>query len=348
MPLYALGSNGSGQLGVGHADDLSVPQLVPGSEAYSVRQLAAGGNHTVILCSDGSVRATGNNEDSRACICGRSTYTFMQMPLWEYNYGGTLEVKQVACTWSASLLLLGDGTVMVCGTGSSGEMGLGEGVVGSKVLRRIPNFPPEGRQATSISACMGHVVAILSDGTVYGWGKGRKGQLGEPAEDVWTPRMIGGIGFEAMRATCGKDFTIVLGKTTSDFAILGPNGKDRFGIRNEAAFQAIAPETVMASWCSVFATGIDGRLQAWGRDDHGQLPSKHVPEVTSSAAGSEHALALAKSGKVLAWGWGEHGNCGGPTDERGDVRGRVNEIELSGRANGVFAGCATSFIQVED
>ena len=64
------------------------------------------------------------------------------------------------------------------------------------------------------------------------------------------------------------------------------------------------------------------------------------------SAGSEHCLALTKTGKVLAWGWGEHGNCGKHTDSDGNVKERWNEIDLpqSQKAIAVYAGCATSFI----
>lgn len=348
MPLYALGSNGSGQLGVGHIQDLSKPEVVQRSESWTVEQLAAGGNHTVVLCSDGKVRATGSNEDSRACICGRSTYAFMEMPLWEYTFGVTLEVKGVACSWSATFVLMADGTVFACGSGSSGELGLGKGVVGSSALRRIPAFPPRGFQVVKISACMGHVVAVLSDGSVYGWGKGRKGQLGEPAEDLWMPRKIEGIAFEATNVACGKDFTVVLGgKFAGEMAILGPSGSDRFGIRRSAPQLPFRVRGVSASWGSVYALLEDGSIQAWGRDDRGQLPPSKLPEVVAIAGGSEHVLALTKSGKVLAWGWGEHGNCGDRTDDRGNVKGRWNELKVPGRVTKVFAGCATSFLQAE-
>lgn len=349
MPLYAFGSNGSGQLGVGHINDVSSPQLVKGSETWSIKQVAAGGNHTVVLCSDGKVRATGNNEDGRACICGQSAHSFMEMPLWEYNYSATLEVRQVACTWSATFILLADGTVMVCGSGSSGELGLGEGVVGARVLKRIPDFPRPGIEAVQINACMGHVVAVLSDGSVYGWGKGRQGQLGEPAIDVWTPRKLEGVHFRATDVACGKNFTVVLGaKAKVEMLIFGPSGRDRFGIRGGTPEIAADVKELVASWGSVYALRADGTIQGWGRDDHGQLPAKGIPEIVSVAAGSEHVLALTKSGNVLAWGWGEHGNCGKRTDERGDVKGRWNEVEVTGEAVQVFAGCATSFIGVVD
>lgn len=350
MPVYALGSNGSGQLGVGHTHDLSIPELVPGSRSWpSIKQLAAGGNHTVILLSNGRVFAAGNNEDSRACICGRSTSAFLEMPLWEYNYGGTTEVLQVACTWSATLLLMGDGTVFVCGSGSGGELGLGEGVTNARLLKRIPNFPREGRKVVSMSACMGHVVVVLDDGSVYGWGKGRQGQIGEPASILWKPRKVQLMPFRATEVACGKDFTVVLGdKLRGQMVMLGPNKNDRFGIRKNVPKLSWKMRTLSASWGSGYFLRADGAVRSWGRDDHGQLSSNGLPEIASIAAGSEHVLALTTSGQVLAWGWGEHGNCGQYTDDRGDVVGRWNELHVPGRVTGIFAGCATSFIDVAD
>ncbi|TKA70058.1 hypothetical protein B0A55_06243 [Friedmanniomyces simplex] len=101
---------------------------------------------------------------------------------------------------------------------------------------------------------------------------------------------------------------------------------------------------VAASWGSIYVLKDDGELLGFGRDDHGQLPPPGLPPVQAIAAGSEHCIALTKAGKVLAWGWGEHGNCGEPTDARGDVKGHWNEIDMPGSVRAVFAGCATSFV----
>lgn len=349
MPLYAFGSNGSGQLGVGHQNDLSIPELVRGLRSQTVTQLAAGGNHTVIVGADGKIRATGNNEDGRACINGSSTEAFVEMPLWDYVDAELLNVKQVACSWSATYLLLADGAVFVCGSGPSGELGLGRGVVGARSPTRIPNFPPEGLQTVGIRACMGHVVAVLSNGSVYGWGKGRKGQLGKPTGDAWTPRKVDGVPFNATEVACGKDYTVILGdKSGGEMAVLGPSGSDRFGIRSNAPVLSPLMRNVASSWGSVYALREDGSIQAWGRDDRGQLPPPGLPEIVAIAAGSEHVLALTRCGKVFAWGWGEHGNCGEQVDDRGNVKSRWNEVQVPGRVTHVFAGCATSFVQTVD
>jgi protein ATS1 len=192
---------------------------------------------------------------------------------------------------------------------------------------------------------MAHVVVVLTNGEVWGWGKGRKGQLGEPAENVWRPRRIEDIGFFAVDVVCGKDFTCIFGSpSTGDISILGPNSNDRFGMKTNAPATVLGWKQVAASWGSIFVLSESGSVTAWGRNDHGQLPPAGLPPLKSIIAGSEHCLGLTEAAKVLAWGWGEHGNCGEPTDEKGDVKDGWNEIVLVQPASAIFAGCATSFV----
>ncbi|KAK5132814.1 hypothetical protein LTR08_008615 [Meristemomyces frigidus] len=343
--LYAFGSNGSGQLGVGHMEDSPIPKRstqINYGENTRIRQIAAGGNHTLIVSSDGTVASIGSSESAQ---CGRQSTPFppdhspndieLDMP-W-----------QVSATWSSSHYLLGGNAIMATGDGVSGELGLGTGVTRALYPQRIANFPPANTRIVQISSCMAHTVAILDNGTAYGWGKGGQGQLGDPAENVWLPRKIEGIPFPAIKAACGKDFTCIIGdRAEGKLIILGLEKRDRFGVLASQPAAVPGWNDIGASWGSVFILKQSGELIGFGRNDHGQLPPLGLPPIEKFAAGSEHCLALTKAGKVLAWGWGEHGNCGEYTDSDGDVKGRWNEIGIPRREKviGVYAGCATSFI----
>ena len=351
--LFAFGSNGSSQLGVGHDEDLSEPEpssLEDSASNGSIKQVVAGGNHTLILFDDGSIQATGNNEDGRCGIASPlslSSFTTVE-PTFDSN-GRSLKVEQLAATWSTTTILCDDGNLYVCGTGNSGELGLGNNIHTSASWAMIPAFPPPGMTIVDVASSMAHIVVVLSNGEIYGWGKGRKGQNGEPAEDVWAPRSITGIGFFAIRAVCGRDFTLIAGEpSTGSFLVLGAGKSDGFGIKANAPASLPQWTDLAASWCSIFVLTAVGKMMAWGRNDHGQLPARELSEVAAIAAGSEHCLALTRTGKVLAWGWGEHGNCGLLTDEMGDVKPRWNEIAVRGRVTKVFAGCATSFVLTEE
>lgn len=343
--IYALGSNGSGQLGIGHKEDVSTPESVKtkqNSPPADVKHIASGGNHTVVLYTNDVLLTAGDNSDGR-CFRVADDETSALGGVASCDTLGSV-VKHVAATWTATLLALEKGVIWVCGSGNSGELGLGKGVTESRNGSLI-SFPPRGPKVVRLASCMGHVVAVLSNGEVWGWGKGRKGQLGEPAENCWEPRKIEGIPFFATEAVCGKDFTCVFGPpSTGEVLVLGPSSNDRFGVRTNAPRTVPGWRQVAASWGSIFVLVESGILISWGRDDHGQLPPPHLPRLKSIAAGSEHCLALTGSGTVLAWGWGEHGNCGQPTDSSGDVSQRWNELKVPWQPLSLFAGCATSFV----
>lgn len=360
--LFALGSNGAGQLGVPKAGDLSSPRQTVNriyNPVTDIKHIAAGGNHTLVLYHDGTIKSMGCNADGR---CGVPKVREIRPPLVAFHEH-ELHARQgwpdrrqdkfahVSATWAASILVYEGGKVFTAGSGDSGEMGLGFGVTGrvdatpNSAARQIPDFPPQGTSIVHINSSMAHTVVVLSNGEVWGWGKGRKGQLGEPAEDVWTPRKIEGVPFPVVKAACGKDFTCLVGnRENGELLVLGSKDNDRFGVRSNAPKAVPGWVDIAASWGSIYVLREDGSILAWGRDDHGQLPPPGLPAVKAIAAGSEHCLALTGAGKVLAWGWGEHGNCGEPTDERGDVKGRWNEIGIPGKVHSIYAGCATSFI----
>ncbi|WPH02782.1 Hypothetical protein R9X50_00565000 [Acrodontium crateriforme] len=328
--LFAFGSNGSGQLGVGHTDDTSKPEpshaVNPGDD--KIDAIVAGGNHTSILFANGFCKGFG--------IEGHTLFE---------NDGSHGLFSKASTTWSASFYVNQDGLVLCRGEGSNGELGCGKDVLLSKDF--VYNISLDCR-VVHITSSMAHTVAVLENGQVWGWGNGRKGQLGQPSSIVWTPRKIEGIGFHAVNSICGKDFTCIIGKQ-DELLILGLDKNDRFGIKRDAP-DRVPPHTIAiaASWGSIYMLKEDGELLAWGRNDHGQLPPPNLPPIRAIAAGSEHCLALTKAGQVLAWGWGEHGNCGQPVDENGDVKNRWNEIEVDGCVSKIFAGCATSFIIAQD
>lgn len=344
MPIHSLGSNGSGQLGIGHGEDTSSPSLVRlsdgpvGAGLAGTTSIRAGGNHTLLLTSSSEIYSVGAGED------GRCASEIMQSNV--FRRATISAVKLCAATWDASIFVsTKDNSISVCGTGQRGELGLGPSTTNSSFVTSMLNFPPPSTEVIDLAACMGHVVVVLSNGDVWGWGNGQQGQLGEPAEVVWQPRRFMNVPFKAVRAVCGKDFTTIFGDPDQGkVALFGVRKRDRFGIK------ANTPETVpkwrdvQATWGGIYVLTEAGSLIAWGRDDHGQLPPEGLPTVSVIAAGSEHILALTTRGKVLAWGWGEHGNCGEPVDEQKDVKGRWNELAFEGVAVGIGGGCATSWI----
>ncbi|KAI1827426.1 RCC1/BLIP-II [Xylaria intraflava] len=366
--LFALGSNGSGQLGLGHEEDVSVPKQVQFSQTPlndPITQVAAGGNHTVLVTASG--RAYWSGDPAGGC-CGvvadddKGDVPSLFRELRLSDSAGMGIVMHAACMWDSTILVLGDENqhatrVYSCGAteDGAGKSAQTDGTEGKPVL--MPDFPPVGTTVTSLATGFRHVVAVLDNGDVYGWGNGRKGQLGQLDEAadaravVTKPQKITGIPFKVAKAACCQ-YTTCLIAAPGDGRIM-VLGADKWGLKSQAPPEVPSWKTITAGWGTVYIAKRDGTLISWGRDDHGQLPPPGLPEISHIMAGSEHAVALTETGDVLAWGWGEHGNCGPNTDEKfGNVKGRWNVLaSLKNLPEGssiiaVGAGCATTWINI--
>lgn len=357
--VYAVGSNGSGQLGIGHKEDVSVPkEVLFGNQSISSGPVVvrAGGNHTLIL-SGGQLYCSG---DDSSGACGLTPELIQPNPhfrkvIFSKDISSRDEnsrVTHLAATWEASIIVQSDNhgrptRIYSFGTGNKGELGLGELIFRSPKPQLIKEFPPAGTEVVDLAASVSHVIAVLSNGDVYGWGSGRKGQLGQPEGIIFSFRKIEGVDFKVHRAVCGREFTFLLGgPEEGKYLILGT---DKWDIRSAAPAEFSNWKDAGASWGGISVLLSNGRLLSWGRDDHGQLMPSGLPEVTLLSVGSEHTLALTAAGDVLAWGWGEHGNCG-PNTTNGDVKGRWNVVASSkylppeSKIVSIGSGCATSWI----
>lgn len=337
--LFSLGSNGSGQLGVGHENDLSEPHKVSHGDFSGVSIISGGGNHTMLV-QDGALTCAGH------LPTGPESIFFSTLSL-EFCSAGA-KVKFCISTWESVTIVTTDDKVYSCGVGQRGQLGLGPAIIGSHSFGKIPFFPPKGTSIIDISGGMSHVVVVLSTGEVYGWGTGRKGQLGTSPEIVWRPKKIEEITFPATVGRCGRNFTVIAGhEPRGHFVVLGD---DRWGVISN--IPRIIPNwtDVQVGWSSIALLCDNGTVVSWGKDNHGQVAPPRLPRLRQLAAGSEHYVALTEDGTVITWGWGEHGNCGKPTDDDGAVRDRWNVIEMPSGIEvvKVGAGCATSWIVCQD
>ncbi|CEJ59214.1 hypothetical protein PMG11_07845 [Penicillium brasilianum] len=397
MKLFAFGSNGSGQLALGHTEDVSTPTQCLFDETPAtddaIIHIAAGGNHTLLLTKSGCVYAAGCNTDGRCgprtSDSGENLLRFRRVVLTDAATGSRIDTfKCVSATWEGSILAASvrklvdsdvhEERVFVLGSNPKGELGLqlqSTSTPGDNAVQPgsyISDFPPQNTSVIALASGMGHTIAVLSNGDVYGWGGSRKGQLGETLKAqkiVWAPAKVTGIPFAAQSAVCGREFSVVCGdRRRGEFVVLGDKA-NRWGILNvPASLRSTGLDgkisgfsDVGASWHGVYIHATSqssaelesAHIIAWGRNDRGQLPPDSLPYPAEMAVGSEHVLVLMRDGTVASFGWGEHGNCGPDTDECGNVAGRYGLIPLEavltsgGRVISLGAGCATSWLVAE-
>ncbi|MCR8630375.1 InlB B-repeat-containing protein [Paenibacillus sp. N5-1-1-5] len=187
-----------------------------------------------------------------------------------------------------------------------------------------------------IAAGYYHSVGLVSDGTVWSWGRGNNGQLGN-GESVSraVPRKATGL----------SSVKSITGGVRSSFATLkdgtvmgwGANGNGQLGDGtttdrlSPVQVSALSNIKAISGGTSYHTLALDGNgnVWAWGRNDNGDLGDgttiqRNTPvqvntlsNVKAIAAGGYFSLALKEDGTVWSWGWNGAGQLGnGTTNQR--------------------------------
>ncbi len=193
----------------------------------------------------------------------------------------------------------------------------------------------------SITAGVGHTVAVKSDGTLWAWGYNGAGQLGDgTTTDKYTPEQIGSD--NKWVAIAAGDFHTVAVKSDGTLWAWGYNGDGQLG--DGTTTNKNIPEQVGSDnkWVSVAGGGShtvavksDGTLWAWGYNGDGQLgdgttTNKNIPEQVGSdnkwvyvAAGADHTVAVKSDGTLWAWGYNGDGELGDGTTTNKNIPEQV-------------------------
>lgn len=237
-----------------------------------------------------------------------------------------------------SLALASDGTAYAWGDNYYG--GLGDGTnISSEVPVAVDTAGAlSGKNLVAIDAGSLHGVALADDGTVYSWGLGYNGRLGDGTttnRNAPVAVNMSGVlsGKTIIDVAAGLSHTLAL---ASDGTLYGwgsdENGRLGNGAspRNNVDPVAVDMTGVLAGKLIVqiiagprqsFAIDSDGALYAWGDNDYGKLgnaddgdqtsPARVVmtgvlagKQVVGVASGNEHTVAVTADGGLYSWGRG--------------------------------------------
>ena len=171
--VWGWGNNTGGQLCLGNTTDQPTPVRIAGLRHVVA---AAGGNeHSLFLLSDGTMLACG--VDAHGELGDGSYRPQIDTPVPV----DIADVASISVGAYFSVAVKTDGSVWAWGDNLKGELGNG-----TKVKSDVPVQVdlPAGLTARHVFAggnyaSNGHVLAMLSDGSVWAWGDNSRGQLGD-------------------------------------------------------------------------------------------------------------------------------------------------------------------------
>ncbi len=147
--VWTWGNNASGQLGDGTTTDRSTPAQVPGLS--NVRAVAAGDAFVVAIKNDGSVWAWGNNASGE--IGNGKAPVDQHTPTMVKGLGAGSGVTSVSPAFSHVVALRFDGTLLVWGRNTSGQLG-----DGTSTQRNVPEVLRGMNRVAEVSAGGSHTL----------------------------------------------------------------------------------------------------------------------------------------------------------------------------------------------
>jgi alpha-tubulin suppressor-like RCC1 family protein len=165
--LWSWGNNSNGKLGNGTTSPSSIPIQIGTSTWKMVR---AGNNHSVGIKTDGTLWAWGDNQDGSV---GDGTFINKSVPTL---ISAATNWKMVSCNLSRNIAVKEDGTLWVWGFNSPilGVTGMGSGTIHIT----IPTQVGTGTDWRVAVAGNGYYLALKNNNTLWAWGGGANGCLG--------------------------------------------------------------------------------------------------------------------------------------------------------------------------
>jgi len=196
--LWAWGSNSTGQLG----DNTATPRITPLTTfagGTNWKQVSGGYFHTTAIKTDGTLWTWGDNAAGRL---GDNTTIQRNTPVTTFT-GGT-NWKQVTCRGTHTAAVKTDGTLWTWGTNTNGQLGNN---ITTERLTPVTTFAG-GTNWKQVTCGDAHTSAIKTDGTLWTWGDGARGALGNNTiSQRNTPVTTAAGGTNWKQVTCGGTHT---------------------------------------------------------------------------------------------------------------------------------------------
>ena len=308
-----------------------------------IKQISAGGSHSLALTEDGEVYSFGANSFGQLGL-GDGGYSYHDEydrttpTLIDSFFFNNKKIKQVSAGSSSSFALTEDGEVYAWGRNYYGQLGLGDGK-DRYIPTKLDSTKFDNRKVSQISAGGSHSLALTEDGEVYSFGYNYDGELGlgdMNNRDIPTKLDSSHYGNKKIiQIAAGSFHSLIL---TEDGFVYSFGGQYRYvlGLGNEYVNATIPHkiddlyyhnkrvERISAGGAHSFIVTVDKKVYAFGENSYGQLglndtidrpvpiqiATTSITKINRVVAGSNHSLILTYDGKIYSFGAYTRGELG--------------------------------------
>jgi alpha-tubulin suppressor-like RCC1 family protein len=270
--LWTWGSGSNGRLGNGVTTGSISTPVTTFTGGTNWKQVSGGNQHTAAIKTDGTLWTWGYNNSGRL---GNADVTNRSTPVTTFA-GGT-NWKQVSAGGAHTAAIKTDGTLWTWGSAGNGR--LGNAVTGGTISTPVTTFAG-GTDWKQVASGGTHTAAVKNDGTLWTWGLGNSGRLGNAdVTNRSTPVTTFTGGTNWKQVICGGNHTAAI-KTDGTLWTWGFGTNGQLG-NGTTTFNISTPVTTFAggtNWKQVSggnthtaAIKTDGTLWTWGYGLYGRL-----------------------------------------------------------------------------
>ncbi|CAI9092739.1 OLC1v1028064C1 [Oldenlandia corymbosa var. corymbosa] len=329
--IWSWGAGTDGQLGTGKLQDEHTPQLLHSLSSFGpISFLSCGGAHVIALTPGGRVLSWGRGASGQL---GHGEMVNGLQPKVVQALEG-FAITHVSAGWNHSGFVSETGCLFTCGDGSFGQLGHGD--CDSRCSpEKVAYF--DSYKVEQIACGMRHSLVLVKGGQVYGFGSGKRGQLGISVDRVRS--------LSLPQATIGLDNIKIMsvyanGDHSAALCAAGEVhvwGRGFSGSNDVYIPQLVTPHyfrQAALGWNHILLLAADGEVFMLGGYGHGILNGAQMAaqmeqmcekpdegglqkfhgltgkKILQIAAGAEHSALIIDDGSVMTWGWGEHGQLG--------------------------------------
>lgn len=304
--LFTWGKGPDRQLGHGASENELAPRQVETLRHVVITAVSLANSHSAAVSAEGELFTWGYSDfQALGYHCDEA---FQSTPKRVTGQLDTRAVAQISCGFSHTGAVTAGGELFTWGHSPQGALGHGPGVTEATEPQRVEHFRDCGVNAVSCSCFFS--VALVSDGGVFTWGFGSKGQLGHGGyQNEDSPRLVEALSaHRVVSIATGESLTTALtsiggvwewGLISDGLGAVSPTKVSLNHLENQPRIVAIAAGDRYTTGVLQEAHGSPGvdeiSIATWGSSGLGYSPPEGRPEEP------RRLMLLGKEAGSLMW-----------------------------------------------